>query len=245
MSILGLQNREQNSIFPFDDTTLSKTKNIEINNKEKLNNQFLIINNSYNVTLRQVISLLDKASCYENNIEYKIYNGKISILDIKEVTKYCQRKLCNYYYRNLKFKLFLSNEEILGYFHKLHDNSLCFSKPRVIIKYYLGEKLFIIKEVYSLYESDYIIYDENNKLKYLLKIPYYQWGFCYRNCCFYKNKIIVGHLYEKGKLIFKNILIGKRINNGKYNHLIFNTNFPINITIYDKFNIIICSILFH
>ena len=246
MSIFDLQNREQNSIYPLDDTTLSKIKNIGINNKEKFNNQFLILNNSLNVTLRQVITLIDKTSCYKNNIEYKVFNEKIYILNCKEETTYCQRKFCNYYYRNLKFRLILSNEEKLGYFRKLHDKSFFFPKPHIIIKYYLGEKLYIIKEFYKLYESNYFIYDKNNKLIYFLKIPYYQWRFfCCRNSFFCKNKIIIGHLYEKGKLSIKNILIGKRVNDGKYNHLIFNIIFPINMNIYDKFNIIICSILFH
>ena len=113
------------------------------------------------------------------------------------------------------------------------------------MKYHFEEKLFIIKESNSYYESNFKIFDENNTLQYLLKIQNYQWGFCCRNYCSSKNRIIVGDIYQNRKLLLNNVIVGNRVDDKQYNDYIFNINFPININIYDKFNIIICSILFH
>ncbi len=242
--------KEQNSTFPIknqqSETIISKSKeSLKINDKENIiNDQFLILNNFLSVTVRQVITYLNKASFCENNIKYQIYNEKNYIFSCKEETKYCQRKCCNYHYRNLKFKLF-SNKDKIGYCNKLFDNSYFFPQSHLIMKYYFEEKLFIIKESNSYYESNFKIFDENNTLQYLLKIQNYQWGFCCRNYCSSKNRIIVGDIYQNGKLLLNNVIVGNRVDDKQYNDYIFNINFPININIYDKFNIIICSILFH
>ena len=242
--------KEQNSSFPIkneqNETILSKSKESnKIDNKDNIiNHQFLILNNLLSVTVRQVITFLNKASYCENNIKYQIFNEKNYIFSCKEETTYFQRKWCCYYYRTLKFKLF-SNKVNLGYCNKLFDNSYFFPQSYLIIKYYLDEKLFIIKESNTYYESNFTIFDENNTLKYLLKIQNYQWGFCNRNYCFSKNRIIIGDLYQNGQLLLNNAIIGNRINDNKNNDFIFNINFPINMNIYDKFNLIICSILFH
>ena len=242
--------KEEISSFPIqnqqDDSIIPKSKEtIKINNKNNIiNQQFLILNDLLNVTVRQVITFLNKTSYCANNIKYQIYNEKNYIFSCKEETTFCQRKCCNYYCRNLKFKLF-SNKDKLGYCNKLFENSYFFPQSHLKIKYYLNEKVFIIKESYTYYESNFTIFDENNKIKYLLKFQYYQWGFCYRYCSSSKHRIIVGNLYENGILLLNNAIVGYRIKDNQYNDFIFNINFPINMNIYDKFNIIICSILFH
>ena len=241
---------EQNTVYPMintpEVTNLLKLKvsNIKYNQNNKVNNQFLILNNLSKLTINQDTTLVNNTSYCENNIEYKIYDGKNYILNCKEETTYCHRKWCNYHNRNIKLNLFLPNNDKIACCYKSYDNYFCFPKPQMILKYYLSKKLFIIKESYNLYESNYTIFEENNKLKYLLKFTYY-YRYCCINCSFCKNETIIGDIYQNGKLSYNNIIIGKRINELKYNDFIFNISFPINMDIYDKFNIIICSILYH
>ena len=242
--------KELNSTCPIknkqDDIMQSKSKltirSTERNNE--LSDEFLILNNLSKVTIRQVITLINERSYYENNIEYQVYNGKNYILNCKEYTTCFHRKCCKYSCKNLELILFLSNQEKLAYCYQMYDRNFCLPKPYIEIKYYLGKKLFIIKEFNASCESNYRIFDYKKKLLYLIKIPYCQKGFCCRNCYFNGNKIN-GYLYKDGKLMMNNVIDGKKIYDRLNNDIVFNVNFLNDMNIYDKFNLIVCALLFH
>ena len=229
-----------------DETMHSKTKftirSIEPNNG--FNNELSMFNTLSKVTIRQVNSLINERSYYDNNIEYQVYNGNNYILNCKEETTYCHRKCCNYSCKNLELRLFLSNQEKLAYCYKMYDINFCFPKRYMEIKYYLGEKLFRIKEFNDSCDSNYSIFDEKKKLMYLLKIPFCQKGFYCRNCCFNGNKIF-GYLYKNRQLLINNVIVGKKIYDRINNDIVFNINFLTDMNIYDKLNLIVCAILFH
>ena len=229
-----------------DDTIQSKSKfsirSTERNNE--FNNDLLMLNNFSKVTIRQVISLINESSYYDNNIEYQVYHGKQYILNCKEETTFCHRKCCNYSCKNLELRLFLTNQEKLAYCYKMYDINFCFPKRYMEIKYYLGEKLFIIKEFKESCDLNYSIFDNKKKLMYLLKIQYCQKGFYCRNCCFNGNKIY-GYLYKNRKLLMNNVIEGKKIYDRISNDIVFNINFLHDMNIYDKLNLIVCAILFH
>ena len=91
--------KEQNSSFPIkneqNETILSKSKESnKIDNKDNIiNHQFLILNNLLSVTVRQVITFLNKASYCENNIKYQIFNEKNYIFSCKEENYILSKKM--------------------------------------------------------------------------------------------------------------------------------------------------------
>ena len=144
----------------------------------------------------------------------------------------------------MKLNFFFPNQEKLAYCNNMYDRTFCFPKSYLELKYYLGEKVFIIKESNDSCESNYSIFDETKKLIYLVKIPYCQKGFYCRKCCFNGNKIY-GYLYKDGKLLMNNLINGKKIYDRINNDIVFNINFLDDMNIYDKLNLIVCSIVIH
>ena len=162
-SICSIKNKQ-------DDTMQSKSKftirSTERNNE--YNNELLMLNNLLKVTIRQVIIPINERSYYDNNVEYQVYNGKNYILNCKEENNKCHNCSCN----NLKLNFFFPNQEKLAYCNNMYDRTFCFPKSYLELKYYLGEKVFIIKESNDSCESNYSIFDETKKLMYLVKISY-------------------------------------------------------------------------